>query len=984
MGVPEALNLLSANGRLRFQAFSLREFLCKAISFPELVNGLFRIAISSGHFTCKGFAQHALLSLRAQGWISLPIMFCGHVGAVARGAHKHDREWGLNPFVHFTGRLGDLAVRLMGAIPVSDDRSYSTLRQSIKFLILCTNLRGAGDLSMPLAERVLTSCEREQLGGSSSHIPILRSACRNICIENGPGALSAPLLKLDNRERLQGRAPQDARLDAWLDIFADQLNEIRGGNLEQAFTAYTNWLKWLASLAIVPSPFEVTRSHISSSSGQSWVEYIDKEGRTARHKNSCVAKMRDVFDRIINEQEALGIHHVNPIRYEQDKFAIPRSERNSGTPRSRIPSLVMDEMKDLIIRKSGDGAFSWAKELEQIPYIFHEGIDGIRVMCPILPAIIYLLLTYPLRTHQARWLDSGEMDQRVFDCITGLFFDNPNGVAGRQLGVLQSDDLYAENAFARLEFQVAVNKTLLEYRHKSSYSIPFVDPAIVWMIDQVRSYQKLYGAPPCLVKESDEPVKASSRNQVRNYLYPDICPLFRYKDQGSFFPPSHPQITYFWGQLCAVFDEKNASWVDPVSGIAQRRPGVPLMSRTYKNHGSDVGRTKIYEWSVPLYDIHSLRVAGVSRLLDANIPLAMVAAIAGHGVLAMTIHYYKADKEVLRQTMDKAFATLDTDALLETVTKNLEALRDDRWALGTREGLTKFAEARKSGLFSITISGVCPGTSCKTGLLDELRDGPSREVPGSRCALCRYHIYGYPFAAGLIYEHNCLLYALLGKANKQVEIRQAIIEAEDNGRHGEMWRLRGEDDRLDQEAALDLKELAQLSRKISECKAQDDSSGNRNELQLWNNHDSRIEFAVERVSHFQQVKSIIESSMIFGVTRQDVPRIAELELRDMLLSFLRRNGVDCFLAGLDPAAARRSTLQFARLLESFVPEDDRRQDLLDGALSLQDIPDLKDHILDHISVETPHSLPVGDSADDASGARLSILAGSCSSRPIGG
>jgi hypothetical protein len=199
-----------------------------------------------------------------------------------------------------------------------------------------------------------------------------------------------------------------------------------------------------------------------------------------------------------------------------------------------------------------------------------------------------------------------------------------------------------------------------------------------------------------------------------------------------------------------------------------------------------------------------------------------------------------------------------------------------------------------------------------------------------------------------------------------------------------VWRLRGEDDHLDQEAALDLNELAQLSRKIDECKAQHQSAGSVNDLQLWNNHESRVEFAIERVSHFQQVKSIIESSMIFGLTRQDVPRIAELELRDMLLSFLRRNGVDCFLAGLDRAETKRSTLQFARVLESLVPEDDRRQDLLDGALSLQDIPDLKNRILDHIRIETTHGLPVQNSVAGVSSSGLTGRPDSRGYRTIGG
>jgi hypothetical protein len=168
-------------------------------------------------------------------------------------------------------------------------------------------------------------------------------------------------------------------------------------------------------------------------------------------------------------------------------------------------------------------------------------------MCPILPAIIYLLLTYPLRTHQARWLDSAELDELVYNFATGLFHHNEKGITGRQLGVLQCEDLRRDNSHLQLEFQVAVNKTLLESRHKSAYTIPFVDPAVVWVIGQVIRYQEDHGAPPRLVRESDEPVGRIKRNQALAGYYPQICPLFRYRGQASFFPPSHQQITYFWG-----------------------------------------------------------------------------------------------------------------------------------------------------------------------------------------------------------------------------------------------------------------------------------------------------------------------------------------------------------------------------------------------------------------------------------------------------
>jgi len=83
-----------------------------------------------------------------------------------------------------------------------------------------------------------------------------------------------------------------------------------------------------------------------------------------------------------------------------------------------------------------------------------------------------------------------------------------------------------------------------------------------------------------------------------------------------------------------------------------------------------------------------------------------------------------------------------------------------------------------------------------------------------------------------------------------------------------------------------------------------------------------------------------------------------------------------FSSRLESRGAKRSTLQFARLLESFFLKTTGGK-ICGRSSSLQDIPDLKDRILDHIKMETPHSLPIAEivAADvfDESLAALLIL-----------
>jgi hypothetical protein len=131
------------------------------------------------------------------------------------------------------------------------------------------------------------------------------------------------------------------------------------------------------------------------------------------------------------------------------------------------------------------------------------------------------------------------------------------------------------------------------------------------------------------------------------------------------------------------------------------------------------------------------------------------------------------------------------------------------------------------------------------------------------------------------------------------------------------------------------------------------SNGNTNpddKLQLLQGY--RIETAVETVSHFEQLLGLVEVSEIIPLTRHAAPDSAALELKDMMLTVLQRNGASCYLAGLPKEESRKATLQLARLLESLVPEEDTRDRLLDGALALRDLPEVETRVFSHISAAT--------------------------------
>lgn len=73
------------------------------------------------------------------------------------------------------------------------------------------------------------------------------------------------------------------------------------------------------------------------------------------------------------------------------------------------------------------------------------------------------------------------------------------------------------------------------------------------------------------------------------------------------------------------------------------------------------------------------------------------------------------------------------------------------------------------------------------------------------------------FLQGLVYDYNRLLFELQAREGQQISIGNAVVRAENEGRAGEVLRLRAEADRLDRETSLDLAFVTRLHEFIDEC-----------------------------------------------------------------------------------------------------------------------------------------------------------------------
>jgi hypothetical protein len=547
--------------------------------------------------------------------------------------------------------------------------------------------------------------------------------------------------------------------------------------------------------------------------------------------------------------------------------------------------------------------------------------------------MIYLLLRYALRFNQIRYLDSGELDHIRYFFETGTFSTNPSSraIEGRAMGILQPGDARdAVEGLLNINLQVAINKVRVQSARHSSYLIADVDDAVVWVIKEVLDWQVKHGAPPQLVRESDAPdayMRGISRNENIRRLLPEICCLFREPTQKGIFPPAYGSVLYFWGLLCRRWDLAQAEVPGGADTLPSRKCGVPQLSKM-------VGRTVR-----PNFGLHTLRVTGITDMLDREIPPAIVSSVVGHSSTAMTFYYYKPNKRNTRIKLSQAMNSGDVSDGLESIDRQLYDLKNPRkFLLGSPTAFTAIEKAQRQGkLWNISLTGICPGASCDEGLDWTTRGGTSIPVPGSRCPFCRFRLYGPAFLPGMIQEYNHLLYTLSETAKKQRELREKAEAADHSKKFKDAMLFRDEDEELGRGTEIDVEHLARLHAMIKESTDslnQKPSGESTFQFSLITQGDTKIGAAVERVGQFESLKEILETADILPATKSPVPDRVLAVFQNQLMAFLYKNGITPYLAGIPAEMMRPAALQLARLLENSIPNRSQRESIFSGMTPL--------------------------------------------------
>lgn len=260
-----------------------------------------------------------------------------------------------------------------------------------------------------------------------------------------------------------------------------------------------------------------------------------------------------------------------------------------------------------------------------------------------------------------------------------------------------------------------------------------------------------------------------------NSPWEDIYPLFMIP--GKFKPISErTHYAYFKKLLCIYQIEKNNILIKdghmPYVNVVSRNDGEPVFTTIQEAQNASLAIFDKYYKAV--YDIHSLRVTGVTRYLEAGLNFKMVMMLTGHKTPAMVLDTYNRLNFEERQAMlssayKKVFLGIDKDMVQNTkefVYNELGELYQKEGANGLEKGFNgnnlfslqrknfsdneevqlgiNFAKNTEPSTWFPMIHGICPGVQCPQG----------RE---KKCSLCPYLITGRIFFDGIAHQTNMAL-----------------------------------------------------------------------------------------------------------------------------------------------------------------------------------------------------------------------------------
>ena len=629
----------------------------------------------------------------------------------------------------------------------------------------------------------------------------------------------------------------------------------------------------------------------------------------------------------------------NPV----DTDDLPVESRSKGqTDRAAIPLRFLRMLKEII--EADD--FAWPRSVgsDYMEHLDPKTGQRTRIWSPVRANYFLLRLILPIRSLQARLLDSGEGD---FEILTSdLIWERNKGPHApekqadrRNTGLIRKIwDHHTGRAFNGLFITTNKTQDREELFTESGYEIPWENPEVVQLFCRMRDWQVKYN--PITRPLSRGELKSDKKLVVSSDLADRLEKLhFLFRDAADpdfpHEPPTDGRLYVFWRLLMHELERR-------LDAAGQKNSdGSKIELVTFRPTGSPKST---------LFDMHSLRVAGLTAFIDAGVPIHILSEfVAGHATILMTLYYYKPGAAEITRVLDNALLEMG-----ETESRNWDTflkghsteLIHEIAAYNSDEGI-RAATATQSSLWAPMSGGICPNgaTLCDRGgpILNEGRQVYA-PVPGGpkNCPLCRYFVTGPAFLGGLVAAFNQTggqIRELFGFLQENQQRRRVIVA--DSGTLPADPRTSGELVALDEAVQSTQAKLEVLSKtwvsqlrliqqieKIIELRA----NGAKNALVL-NGQIGDLRISLQESTEFEMWDRICQSSDFYPNVDARLPAIRRGRMFDLML---KRNGRAPVFATLSDQQLIAVGNEAANLLRSIVGEPNV-EDLIAGRQALDDL-----------------------------------------------
>ena len=683
--------------------------------------------------------------------------------------------------------------------------SLEKLTSDARCLVLASTLRSCGEISDSLLDkliqvnesieenkgtRIVRSTSSRYVGFINTLIGIYNAGQSNLALKLTPRRKTKRHeISHEEYSDFSHVSKSSPQLKWWPPVLQSYCLSSSDSQYTSRVAACKAFVEWLLKIDNPPeNALKIVRSiHINDyAEGNTFRNYL-KHNFALGSVNLHLTMMRQFFDyahdvmlRDFADNPGSMGNYTNPIDPKFDSF---KEQRNVGTKRVPIEARIMEVMRNVIIEND----YEFPKKYFSFCYAplpnHAENKFEPNVFCPSIANLLYFMLWIPVRKIQAQLLDSGEGDKRIFDFRSRTMISNPHPYSGKEhrsegvvqllpSGVLGIDDVVG--------IHITTNKSQDE-----SYNVPWVNEELLASIKNQCDWLSKYSPLPELRGRESLGKRVGKEIELHGKKF---YPLFRdptaAKLDDPYAPASAHRITWAWGLVCKEAERR--------INEGEKKTGKKVSLIT-----EEMGR-----YPTSRYDIHTLRVSGITDLLEKGVPLGVVQKfVAGHATYFMTLWYDNPSYFKVREYLERARSNSSDHASFSLSDHQLEDVKKFFVVNESYEadGYSPYdALEKNSGIISIKLSGICPGGSCEEGGLDPYRDRSAPVPAGDRgpsCPQCRFWITGPMFLLGQAMEGNQLIRKIKKKVSAIDDIRESLLDAEDEGNARLVNVLSGREDR---------------------------------------------------------------------------------------------------------------------------------------------------------------------------------------------